>query len=301
MQAPGGIADILGRAQRAALAGRLGEAETLFRQAARAAPRDPRPISALGDVAMARGEIDKAVEGYRAALKLAPGVAEIGVNLLAALRRGERLAEAETAGRALLRRHPRHVPLLGNLALVLADLGRLEEARKLYERALPLRPDSVDLLTNFGNLLRDLGDPEAALAWFDRALALKPRQPEVLYLKATLLERLSRLEEAEAVLEAGSGLKHPGMALTAARLAARRGDRARAIALLEPERPGPHWQGDWCYARHFDLGQLYDAEGDAARAFEHFAEGNRLQGLSATGRRAPKEAFLAGIDRLERW
>lgn len=301
MQAPGGIADILGRAQRAALAGRLGEAEALFRQAAKAAPGDPRPVSALGDVASARGETDKAADLYRRALKLAPGVAEIGSNLLAALRRADRLVEAETAGRTLLRRHPEHVPILGNLALVLADLGRSEEARALCERALALKPDSVELLTNLGNLLRDLGEPEAALAWFDRALAVKPRQPEILYLKATLLERLSRLEEAEAVLAEGAGLRHPGMALTAARIAARRGDRARAIALLEPERPGPQWQGDWAYAREFDLGQLFDAEGDTARAFRHFAAGNRLQSLSSSGRRAPPEAFLSGIERLERW
>ncbi|SMF09001.1 Tfp pilus assembly protein PilF [Tistlia consotensis] len=301
MLAPAGNADLLGRAQRAALAGRLAEAEGLFRQAAKLAPRDPRPVSALGDVAQARGDFDQAIGFYRQALKLAPGVAEIGSNLLAALRRGERLAEAERAGRALARRHPGQVGILGNLALILADLGELAEARDLYERALALKPDSVELLTNFGNLLRDLGESEAALAWFDKALALKPRQPEILYLKATLLERLSRLDEAEAVLAAGTGLPHPGMALTAARIAARRGDRARAIALLEPEGPGPQWQGDWAYARHFDLGQLYDAEGDAARAFGHFAEGNRLQSVSAAGRRAPKEAFLAGIERLERW
>lgn len=301
MLAPGGIAELLGRAQRAALAGRLDEAEALFRQAAKAAPRDPRPLSALGDVALARGELDKGIELYRKALKLAPEVAELGSNLLAALRRAGRLAEAEKAGRALLRRHPKHVPILGNLGLVLADLGRLEEARRLYEQALALDPDSAELLTNLGNVLRDLGESESALTWFDRALALKPRQPEILYLKATLLERLSRLEEAETVLEQGTGLQHPGLALTGARIAARRGDRRRAIALLEPERPGPHWQGDWAYARHFDLGQLYDAEGDTARAFEHFAEGNRLQSRSAAGRRASKQGFLAGIAALESW
>lgn len=294
-----GIAEILSRAQRAALAGRLGEAELLFRQAAAAAPRDPRPISALGDVAIARGRLEQAVEHYRRALELAPGIAEIGSNLLAALRRANRLAEAEQAARKLARRHPRHVPILGNFALVLADLNRLEEARKVYERALALRPDSVELLTNFGNLLRDLGDSEAALSWFDRALALSPRQPEILYLKGTLLERLSRLEEAEAVLALGAGLDHPGIALTTARIAARRGDRQEAIDLLE--RPGASWQGDWAYARHFDLGQLYDAAGDSERAFQHFVEGNRLQGLSAAGQRAPKQAFLAGIERLERW
>ncbi len=301
MLAPGGIGDLLTRAQRAALAGRLGEAETLFRQAAKAAPRDPRPVSALGDVALARGQIDAAVESYRKALKLAPEVAEIGSNLLAALRRADRLTEAERAGRALLRRHPRHVPILGNLALVLADLGQLEEARRLYETALKLRPDSVELLTNYGNLVRDLGDAEAALEWFDEALTLKPRQAEILYLKGTLLERLSRLDEAEAVLAEGAGLGHPGIALTASRIAARRGERQRAIALLEPEGDGRQWQGDWAYARHFDLGQLYDAAGESERAFGHFVEGNRLQAASTAGRRAQKEGFLAGIARLEAW
>lgn len=301
MLAPSGFSDLLSRAQKAGLAGRLSEAEALFRQAAKLAPRDPRPVSALGDVAQARGDFDQAIGFYRKALKLAPNTAEIGSNLLAALRRADRLEEAARAGRSLVRRHPKQVAILGNFALILADLNQLPEARSLYEQALAIKPDSVELLTNFGNLLRDLGEAEAALAWFDKALSISSRQPEILYLKATLLERLSRLDEAEAVLRLGEGLEHPGIALTAARVAVRRGDRARAIALLEDRAAESQWRGDWAYAREFDLGQLYDAQGESERAFAHFAEGNRLQGLSRTARRAPKEAFLSSIARLESW
>jgi tetratricopeptide (TPR) repeat protein len=121
-----------------------------------------------------RGEIDAAVEGYRAVLAEAPRQFDAWRLLAAALRaRGELAPALEAFDRA--------VALRGDFAEAwflrgetLAQLGRVADSVQSLLRAVELRPDYAVAWNALGLQRQALQDSAGALAAYDRALALAP-------------------------------------------------------------------------------------------------------------------------------
>jgi len=135
-----GFQDQIGAALRQHAAGRLPEAEGMYRQILNAAPGHPVALHYLGVLAHQTGRNADAVELIGKALSAAPDYAEAH----------------------------------GNLGLALSALNRLDEASRSYRRALQLNPDHADAHNNLGNLLLHLGKFEEAIESYDKALAIKP-------------------------------------------------------------------------------------------------------------------------------
>lgn len=140
-------------------------------------------------------DLEAAIDGFEAASAEAPSRAAPRVNHGIALRRADRLEEAEQVLREAIELHPRHVVAHNELGLVYRRLGRLEEARRSYERALALYADFHFAHRNLG-ILCDLflADTACALSHYRRYRALAPEDDQVAIWIADLEQR-ANLEE----------------------------------------------------------------------------------------------------------
>jgi predicted O-linked N-acetylglucosamine transferase (SPINDLY family) len=131
-------------------AGRLTDAEAIYRQVLAQNPNEVDAHNNLGAVLRGLGRIDEAVESYRRAIQLKPDRAEGHYNLGNALRFKVQLDEAVDSYQRAIGLKPDYAEAYNNLGLVLAEQGRLDEAIAACRSAIQLKPDNSD---NYVNLL----------------------------------------------------------------------------------------------------------------------------------------------------
>jgi len=199
---------------------------SLWSAAVEVTPERARPHQNLGYAWLVRGEHERAVAEFRAALAAGPDPllqAEILRNLGSALAQLGRHGEA---GQALLAaaRHPGVEASARALhATSLVELGLLGPARQEAARALQLDPDSVTARNTLGQILLGTGDPAGAAEQFRLAIRLDPDAPVQHFNLALALGRLGRAPEACAAWQRYAGLEPD------ARLVARRWPEVRAF------------------------------------------------------------------------
>jgi predicted TPR repeat methyltransferase len=152
------------------------------------------------------GKLEEAESLYRRALRLAPGHPD-AENLLSvcALQRGDTAAAVEHSARALAVMPDSPVYLANHGAALAAD-GRLPEAVAALQAALEREPGDVTSLRNLGQALTAGGHPDAALGPLREARRLAPGQPEV---ALTLAHAAHQAGEAEEAREAARAVKGP--------------------------------------------------------------------------------------------
>ena len=191
--------------------GRLGEAETLYRQILQADPGHSDALHFLGVLAHQAGRHEAAVELIGKAIAHNGRVPSFHNNLGSALRALGRREEAVFAFGRALACAPDHAGAHYNLGVTLQDLGRREEAAGSYRRALAALPGHPDALLNHGNLLALAGCLSEASAAYRRALCLRPDHAATLAALGLTRLRLARIEEAQAYCHAAI-LADPGLA-----------------------------------------------------------------------------------------
>jgi protein O-GlcNAc transferase len=167
-----------------------------IRQAIVFNPMNPVAHSNFGEACRAMGRLDHAETAYRRALELKPDYAEAHNNLGAALAGQGRPGEAEAAFQCALRVKPDYAEAYNNLSVALRWQGRLDEAIDACHRALALRPTYPEGLNNLGIALRDRGQLYDAISACRRALAIKPDYAEAHHNLAAVLASQSRFGEA---------------------------------------------------------------------------------------------------------
>jgi Flp pilus assembly protein TadD len=174
-----GVAALLQEGLEHHRAGRLDEAEALYREALRLEPQEAEALRLLGAIAAKRGGHEAAVALFQEALALRPDIAYCHNDLGLALAALRRLDEAEAAYREALRLAPEFAEAAINLALLVAAAGRWEEAEQCCRRALALAPQAALVHASLGLALAGLdrfAEAEAALC---EAQRLKPDDPAV--------------------------------------------------------------------------------------------------------------------------
>jgi protein O-GlcNAc transferase len=179
-------------------AGRLADAETLYRQILAAQPNHTDALHHLGIIAHQAGRDDLAVELIRQAIVLDPGNPSAHSNLSDACRALGRLDEAIAACRRALEIAPGHAAAHHNLGIALRDCGQLDEAIAAFHRALALEPGYPDAHFNLGIALRQQGRLDEAIAAYRRALHLRPDLPDALNNLANALKDQGQLDESIA-------------------------------------------------------------------------------------------------------
>ena len=179
-------------------AGRLAEAEALYRQILGGHPNHAGALHHLGVIAQQVG---------RHALELNPGYPEAHCNLGVALRERGQLDEATAALRRALEVKPGFPEAYNHLGGALSDRGRHEEAITAYGCALEFKPEYAEAHYNMGNALRKRGQLDQAAAEFRRALALKPDSTEAHNDLGNTLTDRGRFDEASAAYRQALQLK----------------------------------------------------------------------------------------------
>jgi hypothetical protein len=115
-------------------AGRLPEAERLYRRILRSRPSHPAANNALGIALKDQGKVEEAAAAFQRAATVAPDFAPAHSNLGNILFERGQLREAEAAYRRALALRPDMADAIKNLALVIVDSGRSGESIPLFRR-----------------------------------------------------------------------------------------------------------------------------------------------------------------------
>lgn len=211
-------------------AGRLAEAESLYRQVLQADSTQADALHMLGVLGLQTGRLPLAIEtislaikqngrmpafhnnlgnayaaagkwqdaeaSYRRALECKRDYAEGYYNLGRALFSQGRLEEAAEAYRQALTLRPNHAETWLNLGNTLQAQGKLEQAAEACQRAISFKPQLVAAHNNLGNILLAQNRFEAALAAYSRALELQPNLAEAHHNRGLALLNAGRAEEA---------------------------------------------------------------------------------------------------------
>lgn len=160
----------------------------------------------LGEALRAQGMVDQALEAQQCAARLAPNVAEIQVNLGNAYQDGRRLAEAITHYQKALRLDPGSQAATANLAICLERLNRVDEAGATATRGLTRWPLNPELNVVAAKVARRQGRLQDGIALLGRLLNTNlppPTRARGLYELGGLLDRTEAFDQAfEAFAEA---------------------------------------------------------------------------------------------------
>lgn len=190
------IVQALAVANRAYAAGRLGEAEALYRRILMVEPANPDALHWLGTLALRAGKPAAALDLLQRATRAAPRRAQAWSDLGTALIQMERLSEARDVLRRAVKADPRFTGATLNLVAVLLMGERYDDAEKALRSALKARSDHPALYERLGHVLiqqRRLDDAEQA---YRRAIATAETFAEGRIELAGLLIERDRFQEA---------------------------------------------------------------------------------------------------------
>lgn len=225
--------------------GRLAEAEASANAALSLRPAFPEARLTLGMVLQKRGRLDEAIQAYRAAIALRDDDPQAHSNLGTVLFARGAYAEAEACHRRALAIRPTYAEAYCNLGNVASALGRIDEALAAYRQAITLAPELAEAYGNVGTVLYDHGRAEESHRMFEEAIRRAPT--------CGAFHRMLAL----------SGRIRPGdpAALRMEQLLAGRPDLGE-IDRMEI---------------HFGLGRVYEQDGRAAEAMQHFGIANQIK------------------------
>lgn len=150
-------------------AGKLADAEGLYKTLLSYFPQQVEILSTLGIVLLQQGRSEAGIQQLKKSLSI----------------------------------NPNQPAALYNMAVELQKLTLLDEALACYNQALRLNPQDINALINRGNTLKDLKKYQEAIASFESALALKPNIPSAHWNKALTHILLGEYEQGWSEYEWG--------------------------------------------------------------------------------------------------
>lgn len=232
--------EALARALALQSAGKLDEAEPLFREMLARHPDDLAALYSLGSIRFHRGDLDGALRLFEQAHARKDDFAPLHYNLgvtLQALKRFDRAVFHYDRALAL---DPNYREPLLNKACALAEAKRHKEALLTLEELLRLDPDNAKALGNRGILLTDFKLFDDASRTFERLLAVDPG-----YDYAPGLLAFSKMHACE-----WDGLEPLARDIVAAVRAGRRACKTLAFTALTDD-PHDHLACARIFADHF--------------------------------------------------
>ncbi len=302
-------------------AGRLDEAEQIYRRVLSKLPNHADALHLNGVMAFARGRTDDAIRLIGRAVKVLPSFIDAHLNLAEAYRMAGRSADAADSYRRVIALKPDHAAAHSHLGRVLCELGTTPEVALGHCRvAVALDPAVADTHRDIAYVLRRIGRMPEAEAAYREALRLQPDDATALNELGTLLGEADRFDEALDCHQRAAALR-PGDGLIRANLAAscyRNDDMAgAAAAFAEAVRLLPGLQSAWLGGGdnlralgRFDEAAVYykralELDQDCALALHGLAQIRRkadergdierLERMLGHAKLAPKDRVVAGF------
>jgi protein O-GlcNAc transferase len=179
-------------------AGRLSQADALYRRVLAVQPRHFDALHLSGTIAIQQSRAEEAVDLLTRAHRAAPKNAVCAMRLGLALTSVGRPRDAEPVARLAVQLDPKIPEGWDNLAFCLKTLDRLGEALECHQRAVSLKPDFAAGWYNYGLTLSLYGNLAQALRCHERALAADPSYANGHYGRAQALQQSHRIDEAIA-------------------------------------------------------------------------------------------------------
>jgi len=155
-------------------AGRLAEAEKIYRQVLAQHPDHPDALHLSGVLAIQAGQLDTAVDFIRRAIAVCSTNAIYYSNLGKALKDLGQLDEAIASYRQAIQLEPHFAEAYNNLGIALADAGHLDEAIAADQQSIRLNPNLAEAHGNLGNALMRIAQLDEAIVSYRQAVRLKP-------------------------------------------------------------------------------------------------------------------------------
>jgi tetratricopeptide (TPR) repeat protein len=164
----------------------------------------PHPIfhSNLAAVYLDLNRLDDTIAHADAALHQHPGLANAHHNRGVALMRQGHYDAAIAGFSEAIRLHPMHMEARCNLASTLHRQGRLHEALACLQQAVRLAPEHAQVQNDLGGVLLSLGETEPAIARFRAAIRLRPDFAEPHCNLGLALRDQGKVDEALACFQA---------------------------------------------------------------------------------------------------
>ena len=153
-------------------AGRLQDAQRLYRTILERDPRNSDALHLLGVLLGQVGRYDEAVAQIEQALVLVPESALYQSSLAQVHTRAGRLAQAAAILERVVAREPRSSQAFSDLGAVLQESGELERAVEAYRRAIAIDAGVAVVHFNLGTALKQQNRTAEALACVERAVAM---------------------------------------------------------------------------------------------------------------------------------
>jgi len=182
-------------------AGRLREAEGLYREVLHENPQNTEAMHLLGLALAAQGKLAAAIAELRRAVAVRPEYAEAVYNLGKALQDAGQLDEAADAYRRAATLRPDYTPAFNNLGVVLQRQNQFASAEAAYRDAIRAQPGFADAHYNLGNVLKEQNRLDEAIGAYRQALLLRASYPEALTNLGNVLQRMGKLDEATAAFK----------------------------------------------------------------------------------------------------
>lgn len=192
---PDPVQQALRQATQLHAAGRLREAEALYRQVLQREPMNADAMHYLGLIAHQVGQHAPAIELIRRSITVRPGVPFYYKNLGSALTAAGRFIEAVEAFERGIELQPNDAAGHHSLGVAYEKLYDYDRARAAYRRAIELDPNHAPSYFNLGVIAEYHGEYDESLRLLDKAIALKPDYALARTSRATGLLRLERFEE----------------------------------------------------------------------------------------------------------
>ena len=284
-------------AEAKAKAGRLKEAETIYRALYEADPGDREIAAALIDLYEDQDRLDRSLEVLRSLEHRDPANSAITERIVLDLARAGRFSEAEAAARDLVAKRPENRGGQRLLATVLFERGSTEEGEKILRTMIEADPDDAQARRSLAAELtreRRFDEARAMYEQMARRAGEDPRTGEAKTAAEIELGFIAYLQKDWAAarrildpLALQNGVVHP---------------RAARI-LLATDRDGEFWAEGLERARAFAAADPKDSDWAATAAeFEYHTGAEkaavaRLDALAATGE---LESMMAAADAYAR-
>lgn len=176
--------------------GRFAQGEELLRIALARNPEHPAALCNLGVALKKQEKFEESITILRQAMKAKPDSIQAKENYADVLIAMEQVDEAVSFCQDCLRTMPRKVPLLNSLAVAFGRSGKIEEAEQLFGKILSQQPEYSPAHLNLGNLRRKMGKYDQAVEAYRKALSIDESSPEAWANLAVSLREIGRPNEA---------------------------------------------------------------------------------------------------------